>query len=69
MPTVIRRSETVTVTERRSDVFHAVGWQVTSSLWSPPTDVYETEEELLSGLKLPVCGKSISRSHSITGSC
>jgi HSP20 family protein len=45
MPTVIRRSETVTVTDKRNESIHTVGWQVTSSLWSPPTDVYETESE------------------------
>jgi len=45
MPTVIRRSETVRLTEKRREVFRAVGWQVTQSIWSPPTDVYETENE------------------------
>jgi HSP20 family protein len=45
MPTIIRRTETVAVTDKRSGVFNAVGWQVTSSLWTPPTDVYETEEK------------------------
>lgn len=45
MPTVIRRTETVTVTDRRREVARTVGWQVTSSVWSPPTDVYETEHE------------------------
>ncbi len=45
MPTVIRRTETVTVTDRRREVARTVGWQVTSSVWSPPTDVYETERE------------------------
>jgi HSP20 family protein len=45
MPTVIRRTETVTVTEKRREVSRTVGWQVTSSVWSPPTDVYETEAD------------------------
>ena len=45
MPTIIRRTETVTVTDKRGGVFNAVGWQVTSSLWTPPTDVYETEDK------------------------
>jgi HSP20 family protein len=45
MPTVIRRSETLTLTARRRDVRGAVGWQVTRGVWSPPTDVYETGEE------------------------
>ncbi len=45
MPTVIRKTETVTVTDKRREVSRTVGWQVTSSVWSPPTDVYETESE------------------------
>ncbi len=47
MPTVIRRSETVTLTEKRREILHAVSWQVSSSVWSPPTDVYETESEYI----------------------
>ena len=54
MPTVIRRSETVTVTDKRNETTHAVGWQVTSSLWSPPTDVYETESEYI--VRIEVAG-------------
>ena len=45
MPTVIRKTETVTVTDKRREVSRTVGWQVTSSVWSPPTDVYETEND------------------------
>ena len=54
MPTVIRRSETVTVTDKRDETIHTVGWQVTSSLWSPPTDVYETESEYI--VRIEVAG-------------
>lgn len=54
MPTVIRRTETVTMTDKRSDVFNAVSWQVTSSLWSPPTDVYETEDKYI--IRIEVAG-------------
>jgi HSP20 family protein len=43
MPTVIRRTETVALTDKRREISRTVGWQVTSSVWSPPTDVYETE--------------------------
>ena len=43
MPAIIRRSLSATFESRR-DVFHAVNWQVRSSVWSPPTDVYETED-------------------------
>jgi HSP20 family protein len=44
MPTSIRKSRSTTG-ELRRDVLHAVGWQVQvrAGVWSPPTDVYETE--------------------------
>lgn len=44
MAPVIRRSE-ITLTEKRREILHAVSWQVMTSMWSPPTDVYETENE------------------------
>jgi HSP20 family protein len=33
--------------ETRREVLHAVGWQVQvrAGVWSPPTDVYETEKD------------------------
>ncbi len=43
MPTVVRRSP-VNLLEARREVLHAVSWQVQSSIWSPPTDVYETDD-------------------------
>lgn len=43
MPTIVRRT-IPTIIETRREIFHAVSWQVRSSGWSPPTDVYETEE-------------------------
>ncbi len=45
MPTVIRRSETITLGEKRREILQAVSWQVTQGVWSPPTDVYETKKE------------------------
>ena len=45
MPTLIRRSETVTLNEKRREILHTVGWQMMQSIWSPPTDMYETEKE------------------------
>ncbi len=45
MPTMIRRSETITLNEKRREILHTVGWQVMQNIWSPPTDVYETEKE------------------------
>lgn len=47
MPTSIRksRSSSSSSVESRRDVLNAVGWQVQvrAGVWSPPTDVYETE--------------------------
>ena len=56
MPTVIRRTETVTVTAKRHEVSRTVGWQVTSSVWSPPTDVYETGTDFV--VRVEVAGIS-----------
>ncbi len=47
MPTVIRRTETVTVADKRKEVSRTVGWQFTTGAWSPPTDVFETESDYL----------------------
>lgn len=52
MPTVIRRTETVTLTDRRREVSRTVGWQVTNGVWSPPTDVYETETDYVVRVEL-----------------
>ena len=52
MPTVIRRTETVTVTDKRREVSRTVGWQVTNGLWSPPTDVYETQTDYVVRVEL-----------------
>jgi len=48
MPTSIRKSRLSSGSvESRREVLHAVGWQVQvrAGVWSPPTDVYETEDE------------------------
>lgn len=49
MPTSIRksRSSSGSSAETRREVLHAVGWQVQvrAGVWSPPTDVYETEND------------------------
>jgi len=45
MPTIVRKSLSTTV-ETRKEVFHTTGWQVRSTIWNPPTDVYETEDNL-----------------------
>lgn len=43
MPTIIRKTGDALVEVRR-DVLHSISWQVRSSIWSPPTDEYETED-------------------------
>ena len=53
MSTVIRKSETsISLTEKRRDLVHAVSWTVRSSAWSPPTDVYETDEAYILRVEL-----------------
>jgi len=47
MPTVIRKvKKTSSEAETRREIYRAVSWQVQvrAGVWSPPTDVYETEE-------------------------
>lgn len=46
MPTVIRRSSPILL-EARREILHAVSWQVRSSLWSPPTDLYDNESAFI----------------------
>ena len=53
MPTIIRRSFPNAV-ETRKEIFVTTTWQVHSNIWSPPTDVYETEENLV--VKVEVAG-------------
>ncbi len=49
MTTLIRKSRASSggTLESRREVLHAVGWQVQvrAGMWSPPTDVYETEND------------------------
>ncbi len=47
MPPVIRRIESSTlIGSKRSEIVHAMSWQVQlrSTVWSPPTDFYETDD-------------------------
>lgn len=53
MPAIIRKSPPVVVETRRE--FHgAVIWQVRPNVWRPPTDVYETEENVI--VKMEIAG-------------
>ena len=53
MPTIIRR-QVSNLVETRRDVYVTTGWQIHSSVWMPPTDVYETETSLI--VKVEVAG-------------
>lgn len=53
MPSIVRKSFT-TVTETRREVLQTVSWHVRSSIWSPPTDVYETKERYV--IKVEIAG-------------
>jgi HSP20 family protein len=52
MPTIVRKASS-TIIETRREILRAVGWNVRST-WSPPTDVYETEESCV--IKLEIAG-------------
>jgi len=57
MPTIIRKSKKESDTEpNRSPVRQAIGWQmqVRSKVWSPPTDMYETEDAYI--LRVEIAG-------------
>jgi HSP20 family protein len=43
MPTVIRKSGE-TLMDFRRETLQAVSWQIRPTVWSPPTDAYETED-------------------------
>ena len=47
MPAVIRKISPSPATGKRREIVQAVHWQVNlnANLWSPPTDLYETEGE------------------------
>jgi len=53
MPTIVRKSFPAIV-EARREILHAISWQVRSSVWTPPTDVYETEDGFV--IKVEVAG-------------
>jgi HSP20 family protein len=51
MPTIVRKSNTVLMENRRK-VIQAVSWQVRASVWSPPTDMYETEKTYVARVEI-----------------
>ncbi len=53
MPAIIRKSFPV-ILESRRGIVQAVHWRVRSSAWTPPTDVYETEDGF--GVRIEIAG-------------
>lgn len=53
MPTIVRKSIPAVI-ETRREILHAVSWHVRSNVWSPPVDVYETEENFV--VKIEIAG-------------
>jgi HSP20 family protein len=46
MPAIVRKSFP-NIVESRREILQTISWQVRSSVWSPPTDVYETEQQFV----------------------
>jgi len=53
MPAIVLKS-IPTVVQTRREILHAISWQVRSNSWSPPTDVYETEDGFI--VKVEIAG-------------
>lgn len=52
MTTVIRRSGTLSLSSKVQERRRTLSWQVTSGMWSPPTDVYETDLEYVVAVEM-----------------
>lgn len=46
MPAIIRKNVSAMI-ETRREILHTIRWQVRSNIWSPPTDVFETDENFV----------------------
>ena len=53
MPTIVRKSQSVTV-EAHRETHNSVTWHVRQNMWRPPTDVYETEKDVV--VKMEIAG-------------
>ncbi len=51
MPTIVRKSFSTT-SETRREILHTLTWHVRSTTWSPPTDIYETEESWVTKVEI-----------------
>lgn len=46
MVTVVRKSIS-SFAESRRDVFSTVSWQIRTNIWTPPTDIFETDQHYI----------------------
>jgi HSP20 family protein len=46
MPTIVRKTN-LSLMENRREILHSVSWQVHSSIWSPPTDLFESDDAIV----------------------
>lgn len=46
MPTIVRKSQS-DVVEIRREAYNAAAWHARPGVWRPPTDVYETRENII----------------------
>lgn len=51
MPTIVRKSQPVIV-ETHREIYNAVVWHARPNIWRPPTDVYETRENIIVRLEI-----------------
>lgn len=53
MPTIVRKSRPV-LFEARREIYNSIVWHVRPNVWRPPTDVYETDENVI--VKMEIAG-------------
>ena len=53
MPTIVRKSQPLIV-ETRREIYNSIVWHVRSNTWRPPTDMYETEDNVI--VKMEIAG-------------
>lgn len=53
MPTIIRKAHPVMV-ETRHAIINTIAWHLRPNVWRPPTDVYETEDDVI--VKMEIAG-------------
>ena len=46
MPTIVRKTN-LSLMENKREILHTVSWQVHSSVWSPPTDLFEADDAIV----------------------